>query len=282
MRFWLGTHRPNWLERVDVPLFVSRNRLDKQHRLPRALGPWALDSGGYTALNHAGRWDITAEQYIEFVQRCAAEIGNLAWAAPMDWMCEPHVLANTGLSVRDHQDRTVANYLELRGRGPFVPVLQGQHLPDYERCVDLYDTAGVDLRAEPVIGLGTVCRRQNAPEIARIVTELANAGLRLHGFGMKSQGLARVAHLLVSADSMAWSTRGRMAWQHDRLTLCGHHEGSCANCMAWALRWRDHVTDGLGLFAEHERPAGMEGSSFKTDGPPRDVVRVGDDDARRD
>ena len=42
----------------------------------------------------------------------------LEWAAPMDWMCEPAMLARTGLTVEDHQRRTVANFLELRERGP--------------------------------------------------------------------------------------------------------------------------------------------------------------------
>jgi hypothetical protein len=250
VRFWLGTHEVGWLERTSVPLFISRVRLERRARWPRALGPWALDSGGYTALNGNGHWDVTAEQYVELVQRCEQEIGNLAWAAPMDWMCEEHVLANTGLSVREHQERTVASFLELRGRGPFVPVLQGRELSDYESCIALYAEAGVDLAAESIVGLGTVCRRQNAPEIARVVNELGAAGIRMHGFGMKSRGLARVGHVLHSADSMAWSTRGRMAWQHDRERLCGtEHRGSCANCLPWALRWRERVIDGLGLFA---------------------------------
>ncbi len=41
----------------------------------------------------------------------------LDWA-PMDWMCEPAMLARTGLTVEDHQRRTSANFLELRERGP--------------------------------------------------------------------------------------------------------------------------------------------------------------------
>jgi hypothetical protein len=253
VRFWLGTHMPNWLDETATPLFVSHRRLAKRRRLPRARGPWALDSGGFTELNLHGRWRTTPGEYVEAVERYGAEIGRLQWAAPMDWMCEPAVIARTGLTVREHQERTVANYLELRGRGPFVPVLQGQRLEDYETCIGLYESAGVDLRAEPLIGLGTVCRRQNAPEIARIVSSLASGGLRLHGFGMKSAGLARVGHLLESADSMAWSTRGRMAWQHDRRQLCQGarpHKGGCANCRPWALRWRIGVIDGLGLFGE--------------------------------
>ena len=65
------------------------------------------------------------------VRRYRDEIGGLEWAAPMDWMCEPFMLAKTGLTVAEHQARTVANYLELRSLAPelpFVPVLQGWSL----------------------------------------------------------------------------------------------------------------------------------------------------------
>lgn len=233
------------------PLFISHRRLRSRKALPGARGPWALDSGGFTELNMHGAWKTTEAEYVEAVDRYQTEIGRLEWAAPMDWMCEPAVIAKTGLTVREHQERTVQNYLDLRGYGPFVPVLQGQHQGDYEVCIDLYSDAGVDLWAEPIIGLGTVCRRQNAPEITCIVNALASTGLHLHGFGMKSAGLARVSHLLASADSMAWSARGRMAWQHERRQLCrGSHGGSCANCRNWALRWHERVTDDLGLFGE--------------------------------
>jgi hypothetical protein len=237
---------------TDTPLFISRVRLDKRKTLPEARGPWALDSGGFTQLDKPPhRWVLTPGEYVDIVRRYADEIGGLEWAAPQDWMCEPWIVAKTGLSVREHQERTVSNYLELRGRGPFIPVLQGWTLDDYLACIDLYAQAGVALVAEPIVGLGTVCRRHATPEIARIVGALAARGLRLHGFGMKSRGLARVGHLLESADSMAWSTRGRMAWMHDRQQLCGTaHNGSCANCLPWALKWRDRVNDGLGLFAE--------------------------------
>jgi hypothetical protein len=72
---------------------------------------------------------------------------------PQDWMCEPVMIARTGLSVREHQDRTVANFLRLRELAPgvpFTPVLQGWRLPDYENGLALYGQAGVDLPAAPV------------------------------------------------------------------------------------------------------------------------------------
>lgn len=146
------------------------------------------------------------------------------------------MLEKTGLSVREHQERTVESYLELRGQGPFIPVLQGWALADYEACVGLYASAGVDLAAQPIVGVGSVCRRQNTAEIGDIFRSLAGAGIACHGFGVKKQGVAQYGRFLASADSMAWSYRARRSWP---LPGCSHK--SCANCSKFALRWRDEL-----------------------------------------
>jgi len=238
-RFYLGAHHPDWLERTPAPLFVSHRRLSARRTLPRAVGPWALDSGGFTELSMHGAWKTSAAEYVDAVRLYAHEIGNLEWAAPQDWMCEPMMLAQTGLTVDEHQERTVANFLELRALAPqlpFVPVLQGWALADYLRCVEMYDRAGVDLRAEPLVGLGSVCRRQSTDEIREITETLAGLGLRLHGFGVKTSGLARYAEHLASADSMAWSYDARRS-----APLLGHTHKNCANCLSWALAWLERV-----------------------------------------
>jgi hypothetical protein len=234
--FWLGTHETSWLARLDVPLFISHRRLSLRKRLPQARAAWALDSGGFTELSLSGRWETTVTEYVEAVERYQTEIGRLEWAAPQDWMCEPHMLAKTGLTVREHQDRTVSNYLDIRDRGPFIPVLQGWTLNDYEDCVDLYQQADVDLTLEPVVGVGSICRRQNTAEIGRIFHALSEAGIRCHGFGVKKEGVARYGRWLGSADSMAWSYRARRDWP---LPGCTHR--SCANCPRYALRWRSEL-----------------------------------------
>jgi hypothetical protein len=238
MRFYLGTHETSWLARTDVPLFVSHRRLARRRTLPRAVGRWALDSGGFTELALHGRWQTGAAAYAVAVRRYRDEIGGLDWAAPQDWMCEPVMLAQTGLTIAQHQTRTVANILELRALAPdlpFVPVLQGWTLDDYLHCAELYVDAGIDLAAEPTIGLGSVCRRQSETEIEDICAALARQGLRLHGFGIKTLGL-RYARHLASADSLAWSYNARR-----RPPLPGHTHRSCVNCLTWALRWRDRA-----------------------------------------
>ena len=236
MRFYLGTHETSWLAKLAVPLFISHRRLAKRARLPRACCDWALDSGGFTELEKFGGWKTCVSEYVEAVERYSEEIGRLEWAAPMDWMCEPQMLAQTGLSVREHQDRTVANFLELRGRGPFIPVLQGWTVSDYETCVELYRSAGVDLAAEPLVGVGSVCRRQSTAEIAQIMHALHGAGIRTHGFGVKKEGVSRYGRLLTSADSMAWSYTARRHWP---LPGCSHKR--CTNCSRFALRWREEL-----------------------------------------
>src|SRR5436190_20996822 len=106
-RFYLGTHEASWLARLDVPLFVSHVRLRRFKTLPAARTAWALDSGGFTELSKNDRWVTEPAAYVDACRRYMAEIGRLDWAAPMDWMCEPFMVAKTGLSVDCHQPFTV-------------------------------------------------------------------------------------------------------------------------------------------------------------------------------
>lgn len=121
------------------------------------------------------------------------------------------------------------------------PVLQGFTADDYLRHVDLYARHRVYLDHKPVVGLGSVCRRQAEDAIVEVVRPLAALGLRLHGFGVKVKGLAKVAKLLYSADSMAWSFRARRS---PPLLGCTSHI-NCANCQRYALRWRAALLDTL-------------------------------------
>ena len=136
--FLLGTHQPGWLRKARVPLFVSDRRLKAYKTLPVAAAPWAVDSGGFTELQPYGRWTVTPCEYVARLRRYRDEIGNVLWAAPQDWMCEPAIInggvfngqrfAGTHLSVPEHQRRTVANYIELRELAPdlpIIPVVQG-------------------------------------------------------------------------------------------------------------------------------------------------------------
>jgi hypothetical protein len=229
---------PGWLNRTEIALFISHRRLAKYRTLPKANGPWALDSGGFTELSMHGGWQTPASQYVDAVRRYQ-EIGYLQWAAPQDWMCEPWIVAKTGLSVVEHQKRTVYNYLELREHlnDAVIPVMQGWQLDDYHRIAEMYADAGVDLAAQKIVGLGSVCRRQGTQEISDLITVLVQTyGVRLHGFGVKTEGIRSYGWQLASADSMAWTIQGRYEWPCPKF---GHK--SCANCWHFAMEWRERV-----------------------------------------
>lgn len=246
MQFFLGTCNPEDLRKTSVPLFVSRHRLIRFKTLPQPCGPWALDSGAFSELQIRGRWTIDAMQYSTEVRGFSQRMGGLKWAAIQDWMCEPIVIqggvvkgkvfAGTHLSVGEHQRRTVENYKLLNQLAPdlpWVPVLQGFTNEEYWECVRRYEDSGVDLRTCPVVGLGSVCRRQDTAVAEELIRELHDYGLSLHGFGFKIQGIENCAKWLTSADSMAWSFDARYS---EPLPGCPHEK--CGNCLKYALKWR--------------------------------------------
>lgn len=243
MTFYLGTHMPNWLGETDVPLFVSRRRLAGRASVPRAAGRWALDSGGFTELSLFGGWETEPSRYAGEAADWMDRIGNMDFAAIQDWMCEPFMLAKTGKPIREHQELSIESYLTLRSLAPSVPwlpVLQGWAIDDYLDHAAMFESAGVDLRSLPRVGVGSVCRRQGTHQIRLLFSMLRGLGLRLHGFGVKSLFTTTApAGLIDSCDSLAWSLAARRS---PPLPGCRH--GSCANCMRYALSWRARMLAG--------------------------------------
>lgn len=240
--FYLGTHVINHIDRTDVPLFVSFRQLNKRKRKPfEQKGSVCVDSGGFSELQMYGGWKTTPEEYVEGLHRLLDLGLKITWASQQDMMVEPFMLEKTGMTIREHQMHTVLNLLTLRSltdRIHFIPVLQGQTLQDYFNHFEMFEVAGVNLRSEPTVGVGSVCRRQHTDEIGHIMKCLHTKGLKLHGFGVKKNGIKKYQHHLQSADSMAWSFGARYA---DKLPGCTHKAKNCANCLDYALQWRSEV-----------------------------------------
>lgn len=240
MKFYLGTHIVNWLwtDKTSHPIFISNRQLRKYKTLKPAQTTWSLDSGGFTELNMYGKWETTPTTYIADIHRYTQEIGQLDWAAPQDWMCEPQVLKKTGKTIQEHQKLTVENWITLKNLAPdlpIIPALQGWQPDDYLRHRDLYATYGIDLTQQPTVGMGTFCRRASLRPVHKLVWQLHNDGIKMHGFGVKSDGLPQIGHLLQSSDSLAWSYTARFGTG----VRCGtsHKAKNCANCHIWANQW---------------------------------------------
>lgn len=243
MRFYLGVPEATWPARglfEGVPTCLSHGRLrtrGRRSRYPRARGPWVLDSGAYSVLRRPPhRWVETPEEYATAVRRYEDEIGPPEWVAPQDWLCGPEAVSWTGLSVPEHQRRTVESVLVLQDLGlPVIPVLQGSTTGDYLAHVRSYQDQGVDLSG--TVGVGSIADRP-WPAVAGILGVLAALDLELHAFGAAKRVLLRCSHLLSSADSMAWSSGGRI---NPPEPGCRHRQ--CQNCPVRALRWHREVLD---------------------------------------
>jgi hypothetical protein len=210
MRFYVGLHQPSDARHFER-CFVSINRLRGRRSLK--VADWIIDSGAFTELAHHGRYRDDVSAYVRNL-RPWLSIGNLEAVVAQDYMCEPWIIARTGLTLAEHQRLTIERYDDLVAHDlpvPVMPVLQGYDPADYVRHIDAY---GDRLTPGRRVGVGSVCKRNgSAQDIAHVLAGIAQErpDLRLHGFGVKLTALkdATVRALLYSADSMAWSYAAR-------------------------------------------------------------------------
>jgi hypothetical protein len=211
MKFYVGLHQPSDAKHFDRA-FISVNRLHERKK-PLGVGEWIMDSGAFTELSTHGRYRASVAEYAASINRWAHD-RTLTAVVAQDYMCEPFILAKTGLTVADHQRLTIERYDQLRelvGFTHVMPVLQGYAVDDYITHLRMY---GDRLAPGTYVGVGSVCKRNtDIDAIIDIVlaVKLTRPDLRLHGFGLKTTALSSqaVRSCLHSADSMAWSFAAR-------------------------------------------------------------------------
>lgn len=232
MRFFTGLHQPSDAQHFDAA-FVSVNRL-RNRKGSFAVGDWIMDSGAFTEISRHGHYRHDVASYATEIRRWSGN-GNLLAAVAQDFMCEPFILARTGMTVQQHQALTIQRYdaLVSEDTGVYImPVLQGFEPEQYVRHLVNY---GQRIAFGAWVGVGSVCKRNGDPRaVARVLhaIKLARPDLRLHGFGLKTTALADplVRSLLDTADSMAWSFAARR-----------ERPGS-QNDWREAKRWSDSIT----------------------------------------
>lgn len=214
MIFFVGLHQPSDARRFDRA-FISVNRL-RGRRKPIEGAQWIMDSGAFTEISSHGEYRNSTAEYAEEVNRWSASPNPPLAAVSQDYMCEPFILEKTGLTVEEHQRRTIERYDAMAGevRGTYLmPVLQGFTPDEYAVHVRAY---GDRLKLGAWVGVGSVCKRNT--NVGAVVTILAaikreRPDIRLHGFGLKITALMEgaIRDMLHTADSMAWSYAARMA-----------------------------------------------------------------------
>ena len=215
MIFFPGIPEPAWAGRFETA-FISINRLRRRKAVfTPPTRKWAMDSAAFTEIDQHGGY--RHEPAVFAAEACAwtNRVPGCAFVASQDYMCEPFILAKTGLTIADHQRMTIERYDAIdeawTSETPILPVLQGFAETDYLSHIDQY---GDRLTEGMWVGVGSVCKRQGA---IAMVEDLLGAihhrrpDLRLHGFGVKLTALKSqlIRDRLYSADSMAWSFAAR-------------------------------------------------------------------------
>ena len=212
MKFYVGMHMPSKADKVDRA-FVSVNVIAKR-KSPFPVNEWIMDSGAFTTIAKHGCYPEPISVYADQIRRWKGN-GKLIAAVAQDYMCEDHMLAKTGMNVRQHQFLTIERYDQLLAEdtGVYImPVLQGYTPQSYLDHLRMY---GDRLANGAYVGVGSVCKRNASPSsIVQVLKAIKNErpDLKLHGFCIKTTALRweEVRDNLESADSMAWSFAARM------------------------------------------------------------------------
>lgn len=213
VKFYVGLHQPADARHFDLAC-ISINRL-RGRRKPVECADVLVDSGAFTELEKFGFYRHDVGEYAAEISRLHdAGVVQITAAVAQDYMCEPWMLAKTGLTIADHQRLTIDRYDALLAcdvPALVLPVLQGFAPQDYARHVRAY---GSRLTTGMWVGVGSVCKRQGDPRAIVAVLQAIKAerpDLRLHGFGVKKTSLMHpgVREMLDTADSMAWSFAAR-------------------------------------------------------------------------
>jgi hypothetical protein len=211
--FYVGLHDPHLARHFDRACLSVRRLWGRRRPVPCA--EVLVDSGAFTELLLYGAYRTSVAAYASELRRLhGLGVVRIAAAVAQDFMCEPFMLAKTGLSLADHQRMTIERFDQLAAEDlpfPVMPVLQGYAAVDYQAHTLAY---GDRLAPGAWVGVGSVCKRNGAPgQIVAVLSAVhaVRPDLRLHGFGVKKTALqhAGVRHLLHSADSMAWSYAAR-------------------------------------------------------------------------
>lgn len=212
MIFYVGLDDVHFAEHFEHA-FISVNRLRNRRKAGRFTPKkWIMDSGAFTEISTHGDYRTGPLEYVSEIERWR-HVGEMELAVTQDWMCEPFIVAKTGLSVLEHQKRTVERFRIIQNAttAPVMPVLQGFRSSEYIDHLSQYSSL---LLPGMRVGVGSVCKRNtNIAEIEDILGGIhaVRPDLKLHGFGVKRTALrsAFVCDCLYSADSMAWSFAAR-------------------------------------------------------------------------
>ena len=168
-----------------------------------------MDSGGFSLLSKLKDYPFTLEQYALLIKR-----KKPTYAATMDYPCEPELLKETSMSIKERIMRTVENAEIMLNNYDFrrtkiVPVVQGWTIDDYRLCIE--EMHRRDLLTD-YVAFGSMCRRMRISEARKLITKQREylrrfVDAKAHYFGIKISFLKDLVIFknVDSFDTAAWT-----------------------------------------------------------------------------
>ncbi len=207
---------------------------------------WILDSGGFSEININGKYSFTVNEYLRLV-----ELHQPRMFFNMDYVCESNALNKTGLTIKQHQEKTTNNQIKIMDiynkfniKGQFAGCIQGFEIEEYLSHIDSLKEHGL---ITPIMGIGSICRRNSINQILNIIKAIKKEvpKTKLHGFGIKTQilNMPSVYNDLYSCDSMSWSLSGR----NQKTKMCINckypNSKSCGNCHYYLINYYNKINN---------------------------------------
>jgi hypothetical protein len=190
VKFYVGLHQPSDARHFEQACISINRLLTRRQAITARL---LVDSGAFSELSIHGRYRHAPSVYADQLRRLGG-VAAIDVVVAQDYMCEPWIVAKTGLSVAEHQRLTIERYDALMAEGlPYLvmPVLQGYMPHEYQAHVRAY---GDRLKPGMWVGVGSICKRNGDPagvrRVLRAIREV-RPDLELHGFGLKITTLSR-------------------------------------------------------------------------------------------
>ena len=183
-------------------VMLSYNMLRKIKKAWEITMPFMMDSGAFAVIQKYGKYPYTPEEYAEGIEKWHPDI---AWT--MDYPCEPSAQKRGDYNPGKAQEMTIDNQIRLLDLNASTQmVIQGWTINDYLENIDRIKDHGL---LTEHLGIGSVCRRGQNREIARIIRAIRNnvpSWVKLHGFGIKVSVLkdTDARFYLHSVDSQSW------------------------------------------------------------------------------
>lgn len=169
--------------------FALPNRLPKHDAL-------FLDSGGFTFTNRTGTYPFTPEQYAGIALEIVAD-----YVAVMDYPCKP------GEDNATKIDQTIQNSIACHAiKGvPWVQVVQGGDLTEYQTCCDLIKKWGLET---PIMAVGSLKCRSKSSEVLAIIRAVSRnfPSVKIHAFGPNLRAIRNryIRNILYQSDTTVW------------------------------------------------------------------------------